>query len=535
MARIQIVYETFFGNLSRSGAPLRLQYRKLKIKDLRLTLMSRFRLHVPFTHSVLMGIVMTTCPTQLGAKDAIYAVNVAREQATGEKIKGPATIRLRGVNNLRNATGIGGTATFTAQDLRLPFLPVLPAAAKPAPIPAPMAAMVTAAAAVRSGQPATLDSVMVALLERLGGAREALAQLQGDMAAVTGASNGVKAEVESLVMASDAVLQSGGGTDASINAGIIVPIGEITPRIVGVLATLWPDATPILVALTGIRTDLQALPVRFPENWTAWYGIAGNKAVYDSALAQTGELSTAISALGATSASAVAFDLAKKKLLEWKSILSSVSAAGPGGFRLDHKVGCGFTFGSTKEVLVELISADRLAAAGTVAVRRQIVTVVCSTPLSVSGGVGFSTVDENTYGLQPAPKTTTTTTNGVTQTTTTTVNKFGYTARSGLRPLPLVLVNVRLWEPNELFSLHFSSGAAVDLGTGSVGTDVEYVTGVSVGLHRSVFITGGWHIGRSAKLVNFAVGDEAPSGVTVPPLEKQWKPGFLFAITYRIR
>ena len=466
------------------------------------------------------------------AAESTYPVNVAQQQSTGAKVRGPVTIVLRGVNVLRNQVSVGDTVTFTPQNLALPFIPPLPAA--PKPIAGGPPALPPVAAAKPPAAPADLNADMLAHLNRIDDARQRWANLQAEMAAVVVQSNAAKSAVEAFVASSDAALQ-GGATDASIQASIIAPITPLLAQLQAVLDTAWPDGTGIVTTLSNIRTGIQGLPLKYPSEWTAWYGVAANKALYDTALAETSTLSATVSAAGPASATALAILTAQQKHTEWRSILSAVAGAGPSAFTIRHSVGCNFTFGGTKETRVDLISSDRLAAAGTTAVRREIVTVVCTSPISVSGGVTFSSLDEGTFALQTAPKTVTTTTSGVTTTTTSLINRIGYSARSSYRPHPVALVNVRLWEPNEAFSFHFSNGAAVDLGTGNVGSDVEYITGLGISFHRTIFLTGGWHLGRSQKLVNFNVGDEAPTGLTALPLEKQWKNGIHFSITYRIR
>jgi hypothetical protein len=51
-----------------------------------------------------------------------------------------------------------------------------------------------------------------------------------------------------------------------------------------------------------------------------------------------------------------------------------------------------------------------------------------------------------------------------------------------------------------------------------------------------MFFTAGVHIGRVPKLAGgFEIGQEVPEGIDEPPLEKAWKPGFIFAVTFKLR
>ena len=116
------------------------------------------------------------------------------------------------------------------------------------------------------------------------------------------------------------------------------------------------------------------------------------------------------------------------------------------------------------------------------------------------------------------------------------INRFGFNNRSSFRTLPVILLNTRFYEPNDLFAIHASAGAAVDIKTGETGTDVEFIVGPSISFWRTLFITGGFHIGREPKLVGgFEIDDEVPEGVSSPPIEKAWKRGAAITFTYKIR
>ncbi len=102
--------------------------------------------------------------------------------------------------------------------------------------------------------------------------------------------------------------------------------------------------------------------------------------------------------------------------------------------------------------------------------------------------------------------------------------------------MPVLLLNMRVWEPNDTFALHVSTGAAVDVKTGQSGTDLEYIVGPSISFWRSLFITPGLHIGRVPKLAGgFVLDQEVPTGISEPPVEKTWKKAFVMTFTYKIR
>lgn len=226
------------------------------------------------------------------------------------------------------------------------------------------------------------------------------------------------------------------------------------------------------------------------------------------------------------------FVQAQAKLRGWQPILQSIAEAGENAFTFERvHIGCGFSFDTAKESKVELIKRDRLAASDSPETREEILTVVCSSPLSTSGGAGVSSLDENTIAFVASTKTAT-----GSQPAVANISRFGFTDRSTYRLLPLVLINTRVWEPNETFSLHGSAGVAVNLNTGAVGTDVDYVFGPSVAFRRSLFMTVGWHFGRVANLAGgFKEGEEVPTLLSAPPVEKARATGAIFAMTFRLR
>jgi hypothetical protein len=152
------------------------------------------------------------------------------------------------------------------------------------------------------------------------------------------------------------------------------------------------------------------------------------------------------------------------------------------------------------------------------------VTVQCTSPLSVSAGVAFDTIQETTFGIQAVP-----TMAG----STTTTNTFVVTSQSSFHPVPMGMAHARLCEFGDTVSLHFSFGVGAGIKSQDAGgSSAEFLIGPSVALFRSVFLTPGLYLGQRASLSGFKVGDPVPSSVTAPPLKTSYVPGFGFAITF---
>ncbi|HEY0377879.1 MAG TPA: hypothetical protein VGC87_13225, partial [Pyrinomonadaceae bacterium] len=226
-------------------------------------------------------------------------------------------------------------------------------------------------------------------------------------------------------------------------------------------------------------------------------------------------------------------DAVQQSLSAWRDIFNEAHEQGESYFELPYvEAGCGFAFDQNKETEVMLVKKDRLAAADSDPVEQSLVTVVCSSPLSISGGFGMSRIAEREFVFVPSTKSVTE--NG--QTTTKVINRFGFKNNSSFRMIPLLLLNTRIKEWNDTVALHMSAGAGVDIKTGEAGTDVEFVAGPTLSFKRTMFVTAGVHFGRVPKLAGgFEVGQEVPEGIDQPPIEKAWKPGFVIAVTYKLK
>jgi len=194
-------------------------------------------------------------------------------------------------------------------------------------------------------------------------------------------------------------------------------------------------------------------------------------------------------------------------------------------FELQTTSDCEFAFGGGKTSAVTLSRKDLLPGSDPKNSETVLsVTVQCSSPLSISAGVGFDTIGEKTFGIQavanPAGSTTTT-------------NVFVITSQSSFHPVPIGMAHVRLCEFGNAVSLHFSLGVAAGIRSQDAGgSSAEFLVGPSVAFFRSVFLTPGVYIGQTASLSGFKVGDPVPSNITSPPLKTSYTAGFGLSITF---
>jgi hypothetical protein len=153
------------------------------------------------------------------------------------------------------------------------------------------------------------------------------------------------------------------------------------------------------------------------------------------------------------------------------------------------------------------------------------VTISCSSPFSLSAGVGFSTISNPEFAIVKSA-------GGANNTS---VNKFGVLSDSHPHPMPIAIAHVRLHDwLNNLLAAHGSFGVAGNFqGQSSGGSSAEFLVGGSVSVWRTMFLTLGLHIGAKPSLAGgFHVGDVVPSDISSVQVSKSYTTGFGFAITF---
>jgi hypothetical protein len=485
--------------------------------------------------SLFLGCLFFVAPA---SAQQVVERDVCRGTITGEEVRGPAIIRLKNVNVIRYNVQVSQTVSFTAgPDLTLPFIPPVPKApaqqtAQPAGgagglaagdpcAPATLSAAIKAnnlGALVNCSPTRILQAVVITLNDYEA---DRVNQIQNPIDDAIRTMESAKGRITVFVTNSDSLLCTLGPS------GVLAGINGVVAEIDLALGQNWPHNE--IAQLQGRLNVLNNVLNGFIINPSA-----DERATIALIRARIAELQSLLTSVNASSESARQYQEARVKISGWKDHLMAIRGRGEEAFTIpDFEVGCGFAFDRNKRTKVEIIMQDRLAAPGTPAPPREIVTVVCSSPLSVSAGFGFSMNDEMDIAFVQSTKTVT---DDMGQPSEVVINRFGFRNRSSFRTLPVILLNTRLYEPSDLFAVHASVGAAVDIKSGDAGTDVEYIVGPSVSFWRSLFITGGLHIGREQRLVGgFEIGDEVPMGIDAPPIEKEWKRGVAVTFTFKIR
>jgi len=458
--------------------------------------------------------------------------------STGEKIRGPVTIKPIRVNRLRYKIEIKRDTTFTAgPSLALPFIPPVPEQkAQQATPPAQTGEHAESSISIEQaltrlangdvgalvGKPPDEQFRIIVIALNSYDARR-VSEIQTPITEAIRVTNEARDDTYDFVEQSDANLQISPST-------VLGGINPVITKIDGALTKTWPDASinDLLGDLAVLKNALRTIPA---GDW-----LTNNKTIYDyvdTRIDQLQDLVDAVRSTGAADASATKFAEVQRKLRQWKNRLASVQAQGESAFSYEEiPVDCSFAFSDNKETKLTLIKQDLLAPEGTDPIRQELITVVCSSPFSISGGFAFSSVNEREFVFVPSTKPVTE--NG--QQVQKVINRFGFKNNSSFRPIPLLLLNTRVHEWNDDIALHLSAGAGVDIKTGEAGTDIEYVVGPSISFKRSMFITAGAHIARVPKLAGgFQLDQEVPEGISEPPVEKAWKAGFIVSFTYKLK
>jgi hypothetical protein len=194
-------------------------------------------------------------------------------------------------------------------------------------------------------------------------------------------------------------------------------------------------------------------------------------------------------------------------------------------------VRCGTLFNMNSSTAVSVVTIDQTPTLEgnnpTVNTQPSFVTVTCASPLSVSAGVAFSTIEQKEFAIIKSSG----------GTNNTSVNKFGTINDSRLHPMPIGLVHLRLADwGNHKYAFHASFGVSGNIkGQDSGGSAAEFLPGVAFSFWRTMFLTLGPHIGTKAELAGgFKEGDLVPSDITSiqGQVKRSYTVGFGFAITF---
>jgi hypothetical protein len=180
-------------------------------------------------------------------------------------------------------------------------------------------------------------------------------------------------------------------------------------------------------------------------------------------------------------------------------------------------------FGKTEQQTVSIEYYDMSLAAPTQQTGSSF-TNSCLGSLTISSGIGISTVRSSTFAFTPK------TNFSVTPPTTTQV--IGYAADSRVVPVYLGAMNYEFARKKGL-GFDFAGGAGV--GSSSAGTTSDFFLGPSFAFaHRAIFVSPSFHLTQRQTLQDgYQVGDAQGTLTSVPTINR-WRYGFAITFTFPV-
>jgi hypothetical protein len=321
------------------------------------------------------------------------------------------------------------------------------------------------------------------------------------------------------------IKKSNSDTVAGLLAGVDTMIAMITAAIPP--DARWPDPeiARIKTDLRSIQSELESLPIQFPDNWSDWIKDTANATAFKALGDRVKALTTYLDTLKPIRDE---WDKQVASLIEVRRFLTTIHNQGQQAFtRTLDPFECDSDVNNTP-ITLTIIDTTGVDDKETI----ELVTFQCGSPLSVSTGIAFSTRNEDEFSLinQVRPGT------GGGAPTLEQFKVIGSDKRSRFRPIPVLLLNTRIHDFSSDLSLHFSFGAGVDVKTGKTGSDLEFLLGPSLLLKEKFFFTVGTHIGREIRLQDgFSLGQAVPNDLATVPTFKRYTAGLGIAFSYRLK
>ena len=296
-----------------------------------------------------------------------------------------------------------------------------------------------------------------------------------------------------------------------------------------------PDKTIIQCTGDTVTPDGKLLKV----GWRDWYADSNCKQLFDTLKKASGDAISAMQPYAIYTDNVNALR-AKAAIVEyWDRLFQSVGAT-PDSVNVDFQNSgvlrdeepCGNIFNQNAGRAISLVTVDESPTldGNPPAVKTQdsFLTVTCASPISLSAGVAFSSIRQKEFAII---KSAGNTPGGPS------VAKFGTLSDSRFRPLPAAFVHGRLIESaDHKVGLHATLGVSGNIqGQDSGGSSAEFLTGFSLALWRTIYLSAGLHIGTKAELAGgFQEGDLVPSDISTiqGQVKRSYTQGFGFAFSF---
>jgi hypothetical protein len=205
----------------------------------------------------------------------------------------------------------------------------------------------------------------------------------------------------------------------------------------------------------------------------------------------------------------------------WRARFRAVASLDDAAYSKTYLAACDDLWqGKSKSIAVKLISRD-LMAPTPVDETTELVTVNCLSTLSITAGMGFTTLGDRVPAFVPDPN-------------DTAKLRLGFSSHSAIRPLYALQINSSVWPFRKGIELHASLGAALANST-DTGSTLGFTIGPSVSFRRrTVYLTPALHFGQESVFqTGFAEGSPKAS-LSAVPTRTHWKPALTFIVSFPV-
>lgn len=277
----------------------------------------------------------------------------------------------------------------------------------------------------------------------------------------------------------------------------------------------------------------------YKVSWRDWYGDALCKQLFDNLKQAITDAATSMQPYTNNTDNITALRAKVAIVGYWKKRFADIGAV-PGKVTVDFSQSgvvkdqepCGNIFNQNASRAISLVTVDETPTldgnAPTVKTQDPFLTVTCASPIALSAGVEFSSIRQKEFAIV---KSAGSTPGGPS------VAKFGTLSDSAFHPMPAAYVHARLKESaGHMVGLHATLGVSGNIqGQDSGGSSAEFLTGFSLALWRTIYISAGAHIGTRPELAGgFHEGDLVPSDITTiqGQVKRSYTAGFGFAFSF---
>jgi hypothetical protein len=443
---------------------------------------------------------------------------------SGNQVAGPRTVQVQYVNPLRFDYALGGATTLgTAPQLPSALVPAVTAFSQ---APAPAGSGAPKAADKNPNAPAVVVSTPTDNFEKTFESfeqcfadHERRAELidQRINEAIQATNLATNAYTQVLNTYSSVLLNQ--GVPAILRSAV-----EDSKVFKDYYSFPWPTADINLLtgSLNTFSDQFQNLAQL--SGYSDWIKDDGHKQAFTYYQSQITALKQHLATIGPSSDAANKLNAAQQSVEGWREQFFKVAHLKDDGFTPVYNVPCNAWFGKPQTTVVKLTTKDRLQASATEQ-SADLVSVVCNSPLTVTSGIGFTTLAIQTPAFVAGKAS-----DGSVQ------QQLGYSNQSNISPIFALQINNSIHEWNRWggVGLHASVGAAIGT-TGGSGAGANFLFGPSVSFHRrTFFVTPAYLLGqRTVYLPGFKPGD-AQGSLTSPPTTVTWKSGFALNLTFPI-